>query len=640
VANLVKGTLNKPVTVRTGGKSRKMTTAAGILHALAREAAAGESAARRALLNIADMTGRTNAITDEAHEKRALRLPDSLSLEEMDFMHSQTRERDRQLCGRMADREKIEQQLPSGSAIPSFIRDGDEHERQGRLGAAFDTYQAGLEHCREELSYNRNDLQAQADFRRGVARIGLLAERLVNEGDFGRALAVVDAAIAQSASECWVLPKSQPYERDGTNVFWLRVIRAHACMLLGRTEDARAFYRQLKSNKRAAETSWETLILRDFVRLRKAGYSNRLMNEIESHYAAEGWNTSVVNTKIAPPTLDGADAVYVDLNPDELKSGDLLLTVDKPHEAMAAYLANLKKWSRNLEKQPDREDWKQHLAEAANRIVRTIDLLFKSGRFITALEYADQSVGVAPHLLPLQMTRACALMLLGQRDDQARAVFLQHRGSCIAGRSWDKAVRERFEELRNSGCIRPLMEEIEHRFATTPELPSPTVAEGPNQRPRRIPNKLGTDVADIASGDDLFADGRLDDALTVYIRRLRYCESAIPGGRINNRVIDDRNDLPGRISDVAMAFLLEGELQKALAATEAYLPPDSAGPLPPLLDIRRAHALMLLDRLEEAKSIYLKHRGASLIAQDFAMLREVGTDHPLMNEILTMNRKE
>jgi hypothetical protein len=68
----------------------------------------------------------------------------------------------------------------------------------------------------------------QADFRRGVARIGLLAERLLHEGDFGGAVVVADAAIAQSTSEYWVMPKSQPYERDGTNAFLLRVIRAHA----------------------------------------------------------------------------------------------------------------------------------------------------------------------------------------------------------------------------------------------------------------------------------------------------------------------------------------------------------------------------------------------------------------------------
>ncbi len=514
---------------------------------------------------------------------------------------------------------------------------------------AFDTYQAGLANCRDEISCDRNNLKAQDDFRRGVARIGLLADRLLHEGDFQRAIEVADAAIAQGNSEYWVMPKTEPYQQCGTNVFWLRVIRAHACMLQGRVDEARGFYRQFKSNKRLAHTSWETLILRDFVRLRKAGYSSALMNEIESHYADEGWNTSVVNTKIAPPTLNGEDAVYVQMNPEELKSGDLLLKVGKPHEAMAAYLANLKKWSRNLEKQPNREDWKEYLTEAAGRIVRTVDLLFKSGRFIIALEYADQAVAIAPHLLPLQMTRACALMLLGQRDDQARSVFLQHRGGSLAGRSWDEAVREKFEELRNAGCIRPLMEEILHTFATTPPLPSSAVGGIPNQRSRRVANTLGPDVADIKSGDDLFADGRLDDALTVYVRRLRFCESAIADGRINNKVIDDRSDLPSRISDVAMAFLLEGEFQKALAATEAYSPPGSANPLPPLLDIRRAHALLLLDRLEEAKSIYLTHRGAkvdadqsaeALIAQDFAMLQAAGTDHPLMAEILKTNGKE
>lgn len=57
------------------------------------------------------------------------------------------------------------------------------------------------------------------------------------------------------------------------------------------------------------------------------------------------------------------------------------------------------------------------------------------------------------------MTRACALMLLGQLDEQARSVFLRHQGGSVAGRSWDEVVRDKFEELRNSGCIRPLMDE-------------------------------------------------------------------------------------------------------------------------------------------------------------------------------------
>jgi hypothetical protein len=240
-------------------------------------------------------------------------------------------------------------------------------------------------------------------------------------------------------------------------------------------------------------------------------------------------------------------------------------------------------------------------------------------------------------------------MLLGQRDDQARLVFLQHRGGSIAGRSWDEAVREKFEELRNAGCIRPLMNEIEHTFATTPASPSAADREGPNQRPSRHPDALSTNISDIKSGDDLFADGRLDDALTVYVRRLRLCDTSIASGRITNQVMDHRGALAKKISDVALAFLQQGEFQKALAATETYPPSGSANPLPPLLDIRRAHALLLLDRFDEAKSIYLAHRGVkvdadrsaeALITQDFAMLQVAGTSHPLMNEFLDTNGKE
>jgi tetratricopeptide (TPR) repeat protein len=140
----------------------------------------------------------------------------------MGSLHSEARARDRQRCERTADREEIEQQSTAAAAVPAFIRDGDELERQGRIDDALDTYQAGLASCQEELSCDQNNLKAQDDFRRGVARIGLLADRLLHEGDFRRAIEVADAAMAQGNSEYWKKPKVEPYEQCGTNVFWLR----------------------------------------------------------------------------------------------------------------------------------------------------------------------------------------------------------------------------------------------------------------------------------------------------------------------------------------------------------------------------------------------------------------------------------
>jgi hypothetical protein len=59
--------------------------------------------------------------------------------------------------------------------------------------------------------------------------------------------------------------------------------------------------------------------------------------------------------------------------------------------------------------------------------------------------------------------------------------------------------------------------------------------------------------------------------------------------------------------------------------------------------VNRAHALMLLDRTEEARVIYLKYRGRpkvvgnssweQTVIDDFAELRKFGRTRPLMEEI-------
>ena len=210
-------------------------------------------------------------------------------------------------------------------------------------------------------------------------------------------------------------------------------------------------------------------------------------------------------------------------------------------------------------------------------------------------------------------TRACALMLLGQRDDQAQSVFLQHRGGSIAGRSWDEAVREKFEDLRSFGCIRPLMEEIEHAFATSPALPTSGSGEGQNERPRRVPKRSRRTFRT--------SIWRRSVRRWTPRRRIDRIRSAAPilsishrRGRIINQVIEDRNALERKISDVAMAFLLEGEFRKALAATEAYSLPGSQNPFLPARHSARSRPVAA--RPARRGHIHLPHTsGRTLIAQ-------------------------
>jgi tetratricopeptide (TPR) repeat protein len=106
----------------------------------------------------------------------------------------------------------------------------------------------------------RKDLQTSAD------RLGELSYKFVLARDFETALAAVDEAIA-------VAP--------GT--IWLHGNRAHALMLLGRTDEARALYLQYRGLKDVeGDKSWTEVITADFTELRQAGLVNPLMNEIET----------------------------------------------------------------------------------------------------------------------------------------------------------------------------------------------------------------------------------------------------------------------------------------------------------------------------------------------------------------------
>ena len=261
---------------------------------------------------------------------------------------------------------------------------------------------------------------------------------------------------------------------------------------------------------------------------------------------------------------------------------------------MTVYLRNLKKWKSNVGKDGNREEWKQNVSTAVERVVLTIKDLFRLGKFISALEYADKAISIAPDYLLLHAAHACALTLHGGRNSEARAVFLAHRGNTIDGKTWEVVIEEQFAELRRTGCDRPLMDEIEKRFAG---IEVPEIVDD------AVPSASTKDAApallrgsDISSGEILEGQGRLDDALTVYGRCLDECKAKIDkfaNGQFNVGAIDDRTAVVSKLADLGMRFLGEGNFNKALESIDCAL---SATPNSPLLNIRRAHALMFLKR--------------------------------------------
>jgi len=107
----------------------------------------------------------------------------------------------------------------------------------------------------------------------------------------------------------------------------------------------------------------------------------------------------------------------------------------------------------------------------------------------------------------------------------------------------------------------------------------------------------------------------------------------------------EREGKPGELTgdalaDVAGTALFAQQFSKALAASERAhaLSPDNLK-----IETNRAHALMFMGHDEEAKALYLAHKGKPIsevdelweqvISEDFADLRKAGLSHPMMADI-------
>jgi len=477
VADLMKDLFNEFVPVRSGNKTRKMPSCEAMIRVLANRAAQGDASSLYLIVDVLEMTGQTNAVTEEERKKRGMRLPRPLTPEEGDLAGSPARERDRQRFLAMAESDEAGSvHSDDGDSppeiIPPAIKTGDEHAAQGRLDDALAAYRIEVARLRTGLLANETDKQAQADFRRAVARIGLLADGLLLAGDFERAINFADEAIEESATPFWITTPD-PIGNVSANTVWISAIRAHARMFLGYEEDARKFYLSFDSNKRLVITCWENAILQDFARLRQAGHSHRLMDEMKKRFADAGWTTQLGNKMSRRPEMNGEDSVFVQTHPDEIKSGDLLDQHGKPEGAAAAYLRNLKRWQAKHKLGGASPAAEANIQIALGRIGRMAQKFLVAGCFAQARDCAEAAIAAAPDNLELHAIRAHALMFMEQ-DNDARSLFLQHRGRMIGDQPWEAVIRQGFEDQRKAGRSRRLMDAIEREFAAggTAETPA------------------------------------------------------------------------------------------------------------------------------------------------------------------------
>ena len=616
VADILKSLFNKKVPVREANRVRMMETCEAIVRLTVGKARSGDARALTTILAILEKLGATKDVTSEERQNRTIKLARALTMEDYDLLYAPAREKERQYYSAIAECDEKD----SAETATSFIRAGDEFAAQGKIDDALSAYSQQLALSSTNSANTTSGGAAPNDCARAAARIGLLADRLVHGGDFTAALTCAEKAISYDA---------------GFNLTWIHLIWAHANMFLGRISEARDFYLRFQSKKNEMFTSWETIILRDFARFQKAGHAHPLMTEIEKKLVEAGWTAEGRSTqKAAAHTINADDQQFIMLNPEHVQTAALLAEHGKLDEAADVYQRNLAKCQARLAKEPKHPDTRQLFDLVIARLGVLAEQFVDRGRFATVLELTQDVIKVAPERYQLHAIRAHAMMFLG-RDEDAQALYARYRGQKIGSELWEATVLADFDQFRQTGRSHPLMDKVERLFESKDWLSSPDTT--PVQH-TIIASETSTQADDIPAGDRLLAEGKLDEALEVYRRRIEISQAKLVQGRINLQAIEDRQIAIEPHQRLALAFALSGEFQKShdVAGEAIAVLPDSAWP-----NLRRAHALMFLSRADEARTLYRRFgvgkatpelTWQDVIHQDFSVMRNAGLSHPLMTE--------
>jgi len=140
----------------------------------------------------------------------------------------------------------------------------------------------------------------------------------------------------------------------------------------------------------------------------------------------------------------------------------------------------------------------------------------------------------------------------------------------------------------------------------------------------------------VAQGDLAAALKSYHDSLAIRVR-LAQSDS---GNAVWQR---DLAALIEKLGGMAYRFILAGDFTQGLDVVDEAI---ALAPATTWLYANRAHALMLLGRVADARALYLRFRGTTkvlddksweiCVLDDFAELRQAGITHSLMDEIETL----
>jgi tetratricopeptide (TPR) repeat protein len=616
---------------RVGKGDRRTTVLEEIIRQQFERAAASDGfAAQKLIFDMREKLGYGEEVTTEERERKLLRLPRSYHREEFDLQRSAARELERQQCKAILDGQELD-----GRQVPALIVSGDVALRDGQFDQALDFYLRQAKSAEPIVpDPDPNGIEAVSDPQRAdvvgskdphyqaIARIGLLADQLLWAGQYVLCIKCANAAIATIAQR---------------EVPWIKLIRAHALMFAGKTDEARAFYCSFNSNKREGVTHWEVQILRDFVKFREAGRSAALMLEIEARLSEAGWTVDGVadRGRAAEAEMSEQDRHYVLLNPNTDQAASIFKRHRKFEEAFEIYRRQAEKGRFALAQQTDDTRAREVLGRAELNIGQLARDVLMAGKFDLGRQCIGEMSAESRARLSVQAVHAHLLLLTGEVT-AAEEIYRRNIGKDVGGRPWTLVIWDDLKEIRAKGFATAASRRLEDFFEEHQDLAS---------RPRPglgVPQSRSRDAIGPAAASGI-SQAEQPGSATALDRLRALC------ARLGSKLHDlmratgqERADLQVAVDDVADAAFLkicDGQAEEAgkdcLEALQAY--PNASWPT-----LRQAHALAVLGKADNARAFYRRflvgkagpgRTWPSVLKDEFGHLRQNGIDLPLFAEI-------
>jgi tetratricopeptide (TPR) repeat protein len=650
-AGMIADLLKRPVRVTSDGEAEEMSAVEALFRVWTIKAGNGDSKAAAVVNKIHEMAALETRFADNAPAR--IQLPRPFTPEQFDLLRAPAREKDRQKYLAMSEfyedpRLWLAERSSTADVIPPAVKDGDRLAQQKELDKALAAYRSQLSICKGELTADSSNKIAQHNSRRAVARIGLLANTQLLAGEYASAFSAAEEATEAVATGLWIAPEFEYYQISNTT--WINIVRALAMMFLPGGAEAQSYLVSFRTEKKWGYTSWEQVILRDLVQLRAAGHSHPMMDEIERTFYDAGWARD--------PTEDIDH--WVDIAPihaADIKAANLFANRGKLNEAIGEYRRILELCKMDLTADQGNRRIRAAINLLAWRIGRLAKKFILAGRFPEGLRCANQSLEYDPLSTSVNLSRAHALMFLGE-GEQARSVYSGYQGKKFACRTYfHDVLTGDLRELRKANCPHKPVDEIE-RFlsemvAVERDKRSATKEGGlfsngarilPTEPPRIPVLYSPAPVLPLAERDnctaakELMDNGEFEQSIEVYRRCIKRCNGILASNH-NMGLRDERREAADGIVEVAFRFILNNEDEKAVGACEYVL---SEIPNLPIANIRIAHVRMLSGNRDDARSIYFKYRMmkvppqstyAEIILQDFKAMRIHKREDDLMLEI-------